>query len=78
MGNIITSEVGIVIWLILSAAYIASFIYGLVIMIPNKKIPTGAKVLFGIAFIGLPFVGPVAYKIIAKNWDNIVGNNEAK
>lgn len=75
MGNAVSKEVGLIIWLVLTVAYIASFIYGLVIMIPNKKMPIGAKVLFGIAFIGLPFIGPMVYKIIEKNWDKIMGNN---
>lgn len=69
----INKEVGTVIFLILAVGHIASIIYGFIIMIPNKKVPIGAKWIFGLLFFGVPFIGPMAFNLLAKNWDEIVG-----
>lgn len=72
----VNKESGTVIFMILAIAHIASIIYGFVKMIPNKKVPLGAKVIFGIMFLGVPFVGPMIFIIIEKNWDVLMQRGE--
>lgn len=70
----INKEIGTVIFFVLAVAHIASIIYGFIIMIPNKKVPVGAKWIFGLLFFGIPFIGPMAFHLLSKNWDNIMGS----
>lgn len=57
---------------ILLAAHIGSIIYGFVKMAQSKKnIPLGAKVIFGLMFFGIPFVGPMAFILLEKNWEEL-------
>ena len=68
----VNKELGTVIFIILALAHVASIIYGFVKMIPSKKVPLGAKIIFGIMFFGIPFIGPMAFVIIEKNWDTLM------
>lgn len=72
----VNKEVGTVIFAIFLLAHIGSIIYGFVKLIPNKQLPLGAKILFGVMFFGLPFVGPMAFHLVAKNWDSIMSTRQ--
>lgn len=72
----INKEFGTVVFIILAIAHVASIIYGFVKMIPSKKVPLGAKVIFGIMFLGVPFVGPMIFVIIEKNWESLMQRTE--
>jgi hypothetical protein len=72
----VNKEIGTVIFIIFVIAHIVSIIYGFVKMLPSKKIPLGAKIIFGIMFLGIPFVGPMAFVILEKNWDKLVQGDE--
>jgi O-antigen/teichoic acid export membrane protein len=72
----INKEVGTVIFAVFLVAHIGSIIYGFVKLIPNKQLPLGAKILFGVMFFGLPFVGPMAFHLVSKNWDTIMASKK--
>lgn len=71
-------ELGTVIFGILVVLHVASIIYGFIKLIPNKQLPLGAKLIFGLMFFGLPFVGLAVFNLISKHWDKLMAPKVAK